>query len=124
MVGADLLLVDAHGVAHPRRFGLACHLGLALDLPTIGVAKSLLVGEPDPLDTARGAAAPLWHRGEVVGAAVRTRTGISPVYVSVGHRVSLPTAVELALRAVRRFRVPEPTRQAHLSVGRQRRAAS
>ena len=109
----DLLLVDAHGVAHPRGFGLACHLGVRLDVPTIGVAKTLLVGTASEPGQRRGAHAPLHYRGEVVGAAVRTRAGVAPVYVSTGHRVSLETAVRWTLALAPRFRLPEPARRAH-----------
>lgn len=109
----DLLLCDGQGYAHPRRFGLACHLGVLLDLPSIGVAKTVLLGEHDTLPPERGSWRPLVHDGEVVGAALRTRTGVRPVYVSVGHRVSLETAVEMTLRAAPRYRLPEPLRRAH-----------
>ena len=112
-----LLVCDAHGRAHPRRFGLACHLGVLADLPTVGVAKSLLVGEHGELPRKRGARRPLVADGadgpETVGTALRTRTGVRPVYVSVGHRVSLDTAVELTLALAPRYRRPETTRRAH-----------
>lgn len=109
----QVLLCDGHGEAHPRRFGLACHLGLLAGVPTIGVAKHRLVGVSPPLPSARGAWAPLTDGGEVVGAVVRTRRGVRPVYVSVGHRVVLPRAVELVLDCAPRFRLPEPLRLAH-----------
>lgn len=108
----DLVLCDAHGLAHPRRFGLACHLGLLLDLPTIGCAKSRLCGthaEPGP---APGDAAPLRDRGETVGVVLRTRAGVRPVYVSAGHRVGLAAAQRLVLACGRGRRLPEPTRLA------------
>lgn len=108
----DLLLCDGHGLAHPRRFGLACHLGLLAGLPSIGVAKSRLVGrhaEPGPR---RGDWAVLLDRDEVVGAALRTRPGVRPVYVSIGHRVGLETAIALVLRCTGRYRLPETTRTA------------
>lgn len=110
----DVLMLDGQGLAHPRRFGIACHLGVLLDRPAFGVAKSLLVGAFENLDEARGATAPLTHKGEAVGQAVRTRTGVSPVYVSVGHQIGLSEAVALALSTCSRYRIPEPTRQAHL----------
>ncbi|QKT04748.1 deoxyribonuclease V [Ectothiorhodospiraceae bacterium 2226] len=108
-----LLLCDAQGLAHPRRFGLACHLGVITDLPSIGVAKSRLLGTHDPVPTERGAWVPLYHREEQVGAVLRTRTGVQPVYVSIGHRISLPTAIAWVLRTAPRFRLPEPARLAH-----------
>lgn len=108
----DVVLCDAHGLAHPRRFGLACHLGVVAGLPTIGVAKSLLAGSHEPLPAERGAWRPLLDGGEVIGAALRTRAGVRPVYVSIGHRVSLETAIELVLAATPRYRLPETTRLA------------
>lgn len=113
-VWPDAFLLDGQGRAHPRRFGLACHLGVLLDVPAVGVAKSLLVGRHGPLGEARGSTADLGHGGEVVGRAVRTRAGVRPVYVSVGHRATLDDAVALVLRCTTRFRLPEPTRRAHL----------
>ena len=109
----DLILADGQGLAHPRRFGLACHVGLLAGAPTIGCAKSLLVGRYSELAPEQGASADLVHRDEVVGAAVRTRGGVSPVFVSVGHLVDLPAAVRLTLACCRGYRVPEPTRMAH-----------
>ena len=110
----DALLFDAHGLAHPRRFGLACYGGVLFDVPSAGVAKSILVGKvTGPLARERGARAPLVHEGETVGVALRTRTGVNPVYVSIGHRMDLETAVALVLRASPRWRTPEPIRRAH-----------
>ena len=109
----DLLLCDGQGLAHPRRFGLACHLGVLTGIASIGVAKSLLVGEHGPLPQARGSWRPLVHKGEVVGAALRTRTGVAPVYVSIGHKLSLETAIEYVLACAPRYRLPETTRAAH-----------
>ena len=109
----DAFILDAQGYAHPRRFGLACHLGVLLDKPAVGVAKTRLVGrhaEPGP---AKGDLASLEHRGEPVGAVVRTREGVKPVFVSVGHRASLRTAVALTLRCATRFKLPMPTHLAH-----------
>jgi deoxyribonuclease V len=108
----DLLLVDGHGRAHPRLFGIACHLGVVLDKPTIGCAKSLLVGEHDEPHDARGSEAPLILRGQRVGTVLRTRAGVKPIYVTVGHRVSLESAVRLVMRCVDGFRIPKPTREA------------
>ena len=116
----DLLLVDGQGLAHPRRFGLACHLGVLLDLPAIGCAKSILIGKHGPLAPERGARAALIHKGDAVGAAVRTRSGVQPVYVSVGHCVDLAAAVTWTLQCTSRYRIPEPLRQAHLTARRAR----
>lgn len=109
----DLLLCDGQGLAHPRRFGLACHLGLLAGLPAIGVAKSRLIGEPGVLPQKKGSWAALRDGGEVIGAVLRTRTGVKPVYVSIGHRVSLETAIEYVLRCTTNYRLPETTRAAH-----------
>jgi deoxyribonuclease V len=119
----DAVIADGHGYAHPRRFGIACHLGLLLDLPSAGCAKSILVGSHEPVGEAVGDWQPLIHRDEVVGAALRTRVGVTPVYVSVGHRVDLESAIALVLRCGGRTRVPETTRQAHQFVNELRRAA-
>lgn len=112
-VRPDVLMTDSQGRAHPRRFGLACHLGVLLDWPALGVAKSLLTGRPGELGPAHGDSTPLVHRGEVVGVALRTRANVNPVYVSVGHRMTLDDAVTLALACTGRFKIPEPTRLAH-----------
>lgn len=108
----DLLLVDGQGIAHPRRLGLAAHVGLLADIPTIGVAKTRLVGRYEEPGAERGAWSPLIHRGDVVGAVLRTRPGTRPLFVSVGHRVSLLTAIDLVLRCTPKFRLPEPIRLA------------
>jgi deoxyribonuclease V len=109
----DLVMVDGQGYAHPRRLGIASHLGLMLDLPTIGCAKSVLCGRYGELDTEAGATSPLVHRGEVVGAALRTRTGVSPIIVSAGHRIDLETSTQWVMASCRGYRIPEPTRLAH-----------
>jgi len=119
---ADLLMVDGHGLAHPRSFGIACHLGLALGVPTIGVAKSVLVGEAGTPSPERGSFTPLTYRGDQVASVVRTRDGIAPVFISVGHRICLDTAVQWVLRCGAGYRLPEPTRQAHLAVNALRSA--
>lgn len=106
----DLILCDGQGIAHPRRFGIACHLGLIVDIPTIGVAKSLLIGKHEEVPEQRGNWQPLINRGELIGAVLRTRTGTKPLYVSSGHRVSLPTAIEYVLRCTPKYRLPETTR--------------
>jgi deoxyribonuclease V len=116
----ELLICDGHGRAHPRRFGIACHLGLALDLPTIGVAKSRLVGQHRVPGWRRGCAVQLRHEGETIGLVVRTRDGVKPVFVSVGHRVTLSEAKRLVLRLAPRYRLPEPQRLADREVGRMR----
>lgn len=105
----DLLLVDGHGYSHFRRFGIACHLGLLLDLPTIGCAKSRLCGEHAPLDEEIGSSASLKDSDEEIGLALRTRRSVRPVYVSVGHRVSLEAAAQWVLRLCRGRRLPEPS---------------
>ncbi|WP_448192806.1 deoxyribonuclease V [Azospirillum sp. sgz301742] len=108
----DLVLVDGQGIAHPRRFGLACHLGVVTGLPTIGVAKSRLIGRYEEPGRERGSSSPLWHRREIVGVALRTRDGTNPLFVSAGHRVSLQTCVDLVLRVTPKWRLPEPIRLA------------
>jgi deoxyribonuclease V len=116
----DAVLCDAHGLAHPRRFGLACHLGVLWNGPTVGCAKSLLIGEHGPVGPKRGSNAAIFDRGEVVGSALRTRDFVKPVYVCVGHKVDLKTAERLVLACAIRYRLPEPTRWADLLVARAR----
>lgn len=109
----DIIMVDGHGYSHPRRFGLACHLGVTLDIPAIACAKSRLVGEyrePAPM---RGSVEDLTDGGEVIGKVLRTRDNVKPVFISVGHRVSLNTAVRIALELARGLRLPEPIGEAH-----------
>lgn len=117
----SLLLCDGHGYAHPRRFGLACHVGLLVDLPTIGVAKRVLVGSHAPVPEARGAWQPLVDQDEVIGAALRSRAGAKPIYVSVGHKITLESAVQWALRCCKRYKLPEPIRIADRLASAQRR---
>ncbi|MGA4642935.1 endonuclease V [Limisphaera sp. 4302-co] len=107
----DLLLCDGQGRAHPRRFGLACHLGVLCDLPSVGCAKTRLVGEATEPGPAPGDWVPLLDQGEVVGAVVRTRPRSKPVYVSVGHRCTLEDAIRVVLACCRGHRLPEPTRR-------------
>jgi len=115
----DIILVDGQGRAHPRKLGIACHLGLLLDKPTIGCAKSRLVGQFEQPADEPGATSPLVYRGDVVGCALRTKVGSKPIFVSVGHRVSLATAQSLVMRCtLPGQRIPEPTRQAHMAAAR------
>lgn len=116
----DVVLFDGQGIAHPRGIGLASHLGLLLDLPAVGCAKSLLVGSHEKVGEKRGDRADLVYRERSVGAAVRTREKVKPVFVSQGHRICLPRAVELVLSCCRGYRLPEPIRRAHLAVNRLR----
>jgi deoxyribonuclease V len=114
-----LFMVDGAGMAHPRFFGLACHLGVVSGCPSVGVAKSRLVGTHDPLPEARGSRVPLLVGGRVAGTVLRSRPGVRPLYVSPGHLVSVETSADLVLAACTRFRLPEPTRMAHKLAGDQ-----
>lgn len=118
----DVLIFDAHGYAHPRRLGLASHLGLVFDRPSIGCAKSVLVGTFEEPAKDAGSWTPLIHDGETIGAAVRTRDRVKPVFVSVGHRVSLPTAIRIVLACCDGTRIPKPTREADRLCGEVKRA--
>ncbi|UCE86318.1 MAG: deoxyribonuclease V [Deltaproteobacteria bacterium] len=120
----DALLCDGHGLAHPRRFGIACHIGVLTGLPTIGCAKSRLVGSHRTPATRRGARATLEDGGEIVGCVLRTRSGVKPVFVSVGHRIDLATAVRLVLDCAVAHRLPEPTRLADRLVAEAKRRAA
>lgn len=117
----DLILIDGHGRAHPRLFGIACHMGVLLDKPTIGCAKSLLVGEHGDPGKRAGSTAPLWFKGERVGEVLRTRDNVKPIYVTTGHRVSLTSAVEFVKQCCDGYRIPKPTREADHYVGELRR---
>lgn len=119
-VEPDLFIFDGQGSAHPRRMGIATHVGLFLDRPTIGCAKSRLCGVHPALPPQAGSWVPLTDGDEVIGAAVRTRAGVKPVYVSPGHRVDLATAVHYVLACCRGYRLPEPCRRAHMAAGRTR----
>lgn len=112
----DLLICDGHGYAHPRRFGLACHLGVILDIPSIGVGKTKLIGEFQPVGNKRGCWTPLVDGDEIIGAAVRTRDNVKPVFVSSGHRVGLESAIMFVLKCSPKYRVPEPIWKAHALV--------
>ena len=131
----DAIMLDGQGLAHPRRFGIACHFGLLTGLPALGCAKTVLVGKYDEPDEHAGSYSLMIHKGEVVGAAVRTKDRVAPVYISPGHLIDLPGAITLALRCVKqyqpadtslpqkaKYRIPEPTRQAHLLVNEVRRS--
>ncbi|HOU12021.1 MAG TPA: deoxyribonuclease V [Anaerolineae bacterium] len=108
----DLLIFDGHGIAHPRRLGIASHVGLLLDIPSIGCAKKRLVGQYDEPGRERGSFTYVREGKEIIGAAVRTRSGVQPVFVSIGHRVSLDAAIDIVLVCGRGYRLPEPTRWA------------
>lgn len=137
----DVVMLDGQGLAHPRRFGIACHFGLLVGLPTIGCAKTVLRGKYDEPDEKAGSYSLMTDKGETVGAAVRTKNRVAPVYVSVGNQIDLPGAIKLALQCVKgyqagetlfdltsvsksKYRIPEPTRQAHLLVNELRRRES
>jgi deoxyribonuclease V len=109
-IAPDVILCDGQGLAHPRRFGIACHIGILADVPTIGVAKSLLVGKFENLGEERGNVAPLIHKNEQIGVALRTKNKVQPLFVSVGHRVGLETATDLVLQCAPKYRLPETTR--------------
>jgi deoxyribonuclease V len=117
----DAVILDAQGLAHPRRMGLASHIGLFLDVPAVGCAKSRLVGEHGEPGVEKGSATDLVHRGEIIGRVVRTREGVSPIYVSVGNAIDLDSATVLVLACCTKYRLPEPTRQAHNAANRLRR---
>jgi deoxyribonuclease V len=112
----DLLMIDGQGIAHPRRFGVASHIGVLLDIPTIGCAKTRLVGDYEPPQSAAGSTSFLTDANEIIGAAVRTRTDVKPVFVSIGHLVDLSESIRVVLKTCRGYRLPEPLRRAdHLS---------
>jgi deoxyribonuclease V len=108
----DLILCDGQGYAHPRRLGLACHLGVLLDIPTIGVAKSLLIGQHEAVPLEKGSWQPLLDKGETIGVVLRSRTKVKPIYVSIGHKISLPTAINYVMGCLTKYRLPETTRWA------------
>jgi deoxyribonuclease V len=113
----DVFIFDGMGIAHPRRIGIASHIGLWLQKPTIGCGKTLLVGRFGELSQEKGAYSELVDKGEIIGAAVRTRTGTKPVFISPGHLADLPTSIELIMRCTPKYRLPEPIRQAHNAAG-------
>jgi deoxyribonuclease V len=120
----DVFMFDAQGIAHPRRLGLAAHVGLLIDRPSLGCAKSLLCGDYEEPPTQAGRHSPLVHRGETIGAVLRTRTDVKPVFVSVGHRLTLTNAVRIVMQCVTRYRLPEPARLAHQLVTAHRMSKS
>jgi deoxyribonuclease V len=109
----DLILCDGQGIAHPRRLGIASHLGILVDVPTIGVGKSLLVGRYQMPAEERGSWSPLVHQKETIGAVLRTRKGFNPLFISPGHLVSLDSSIEYVLKCTTKYRLPETTRMAH-----------
>ena len=113
----DLILVDGQGIAHPRRLGLASHLGLLLNTPTIGCAKSLLCGNHEVPGPEPGRYSEINYKGNIIGTALRTKLKVKPVYVSVGHKIDLETAMQWVINCCRGYRLPEPTRMAHLAAG-------
>jgi deoxyribonuclease V len=117
----DVVLVDGQGIAHPRRLGLASHLGLFLDVPTIGCAKSRLIGEYGDVPMQKGASVPLLDKGEKIGSVVRTRTNVKPLFISPGHKITHQQAVEIVLNCCIRYRLPEPTRLAHQRISQLRK---
>jgi len=109
----DLILVDGQGYAHPRRLGIACHLGILTDIPTVGVGKTRLLGTHENPPPERGGWVPLWDKDETVGAVLRSRERVKPLFVSAGHRIGLTSAVAWVMRCTTRYRLPETTRFAH-----------
>ncbi len=118
----DVILFDGQGIAHPRRMGLAAHMGLLLDTPSIGCAKSRFIGEYDPPRDKKGSISELKDEQEIIGAVLRTRESVKPIFVSVGHKVDLITAVNIAMKTVTNYRLPEPTRRAHFLVNQLRKS--
>ena len=114
----DCFIVDGQGIAHPRRLGLACHLGLFLDVPTIGCAKSRLIGDFTQPGLVKGSTSPLTDKSQIIGSVVRTRNNVKPVFVSVGHKCRLCDAIRIVLNCCRKYRLPEPSRLAHQIVTR------
>jgi len=112
----DVMMFHGHGIAHPRRFGLASHLGVLFDVPSVGVADRVLVGIHDDIDSEKGHHAPLVYNGEEVGLALRTKDRVNPVFISMGHKADLLTTMEFTLECITHYRHPEPIRQAHLAV--------
>jgi len=116
-------MVDGQGIAHPRRIGIAAHLGVLIDKPTIGCAKSRLIGTHDEPHHEAGYYTDLWDSGDLIGGVLRTRDNCNPLYISIGHKIDLETSLDLVLACCRGFRLPEPTRFAHQAAGGTLRAA-
>lgn len=116
----DVVIFDGQGIAHPRGVGLASHMGLILDLPSVGCAKKILVGDYDPVGSEVGEHTPIIFKNDIIGAVLRTRKNVKPVFVSPGHKMDIPCAVEIVMKTCRGYKLPEPTRQAHLLVNRAR----
>lgn len=117
----DIIMIDGQGIAHPRRFGIASHIGIILNKPTIGVAKSLLIGKHEEVASEKGSYSYITDRNEIIGVALRTKENVKPVYVSIGHMVSLEYAMKIVLDCTKRYRLPEPVRLAHIEVEKVRR---
>jgi len=113
----DVIMFDGQGIIHPRRIGIASHIGLFIDTPTVGCAKSYLLGDFDPVPEEKGSYSPLTDHGETIGVVLRTRTRVKPVYISAGHRITLEDARMLSLACATRYRLPAPTRAAHIAAG-------
>lgn len=118
---SDLIIVSGHGVAHPRQCGMACHIGLDFDKPTIGCARRLLCGTHRPLDETKGSSQPIRHKDHEIGLAYRSKDGVKPIYLSAGHLCDLPFARDIVVRSLRGFRLPEPLRAAHLRANKHKR---
>jgi len=114
-INPDLIVADGQGIAHPRRFGIASHLGLLLDIPSIGCAKSRLCGTHSPVNDEAGDYAELTDNGEIIGVALRSKVDANPIYISIGHRIDLPAAIHWVMKCCRGYRLPEPSRLAHLA---------
>ncbi|KXA96725.1 hypothetical protein AKJ37_04540 [candidate division MSBL1 archaeon SCGC-AAA259I09] len=112
-IDADVYMIDSQGLAHPRRAGLASHLGVVAEIPTIGVAKNRLCGEAEEPDSEKGSYTYLRENEQIIGAVVRTRKNVNPVYVSIGHKLSLEKAIEITLKTAPKYKIPEPIRAAH-----------
>lgn len=117
----DVVIIDGQGIAHPRRFGIASHFGVLIDKPTIGCAKSLLVGRYKEPDEKAGSHSYLYDSGEIIGVVLRTRDNTQPVFVSIGHKITLDESIKIIMQSIRGYRIPEPTRQAHMLVNALRR---